>query len=260
MHTFTGYEPNKFVGKDQNNAPTALGPARTTQSTGSASSSSAPQQLVQADTLDDDFDRLFDESMSELFDGPLVPPTDIVVQSGLGGLAAPIGQDPLIPLADLRVDSVHPERDSEYRTPIGISSGIAVGAPKDDGHHGASSSLKKQARTISQEELPKDDGHHGKPMKQARFSTQLVISEESDKPKDDGHHGSSPSDNLPIVSDIHVVSVHPGRDSEESTSVNAIVVADRVVNLENQIALLQSKLDAKDLELSRTKVHAENYA
>ena len=90
MHTFTGYEPNNLVGKGPSNAPTALGPARTTQSTGSASSSSAPQQLVPADTLEDDFDRLFDESMSELFDGPLVPPADIFVQSGLQGLAAPI--------------------------------------------------------------------------------------------------------------------------------------------------------------------------
>jgi hypothetical protein len=43
---------------------------------------------VPADTLEDDFDRLFDESMSELFDGPLVPLADNFVQSGLEGLAA----------------------------------------------------------------------------------------------------------------------------------------------------------------------------
>ena len=106
MPIFTGYEPNNLVGKGPGNAPIALGPARTTQTTGSASSSSAPQQLVPADTLEDDFDRLFDESMSELFDGPLVPLADIhVVQSGLQGFAAPIGQDPLVPLADNFVQS-----------------------------------------------------------------------------------------------------------------------------------------------------------
>ena len=118
MPTFTGYEPNNLVGKGPSNAPTALGPARTTQATGSASSSSAPQQLVPADTLDDDFDRLFDESMSELFDGPLVPLADTFVQSGLRGLAAPIGQDPLAPLANIHVASVHPARDSENAAPI----------------------------------------------------------------------------------------------------------------------------------------------
>ena len=69
MPTFTGYEPNNLVGK---------GPGHTTQTTGSASSSSAAQQLVPADTLGDDFDRLFDESMSELFDEPLVPISNIL--------------------------------------------------------------------------------------------------------------------------------------------------------------------------------------
>ena len=125
MPIFSGYEPNNLVGKGPSNAPTALGPARTTQSTGSASSSSAPQQLVPADTLEDDFDRLFDESMSELFEEPLAPLADIhVVQSGLQGLAAPIGQDPLVPLADIHVVSVHPARDGENTAPIEIHFGL----------------------------------------------------------------------------------------------------------------------------------------
>ena len=122
MHTFTGYEPNKFVGKGPEQRPTTLGPAQTT---GSVSSSSAAQQIVVPTA--DDISNLFDAEMSSLLEdlfedplmpladinigsehpgrdcrapilepsaisakenGPLVPPTDIVVQSGLGGLAA----------------------------------------------------------------------------------------------------------------------------------------------------------------------------
>ena len=141
MPTFTGYEPNNLVGK---------GPGHTTQTTGSASSSSAAQQLVPADTLGDDFDRLFDESMSELFDDPLVPLADsYVLQSGPKGLAASLG----------------PSLDEPA-----ISA--TAGAPKDVEHHGAS--IKKQAR-ISADGKPKDDGHHGKPAKQARFLNNWLL-------------------------------------------------------------------------------------
>ena len=90
MPTFTGYEPNNLVGK---------GPGHTTQTTGSASSSSAAQQIVPAETAADDLSNLFDEGMSslldeidEVFERPLVPLADsYVLQSGPKGLAASLG-------------------------------------------------------------------------------------------------------------------------------------------------------------------------
>ena len=87
MPIFTGYEPNNLVGK---------GPGHTTQTTGSASSSSAAQQIVPAGTAADDLSNLFDAEMSSLledmFEEPLVPlADDFIVQSGPKGLAATLG-------------------------------------------------------------------------------------------------------------------------------------------------------------------------
>ena len=147
MPTFTGYEPNRSIGKGPGNA------APTTQTTGSASSSSAAQQLVAADTLGADLSNLIDDSMISLedfLDEPRVPLTDnFIVESGPKGLAS--------------------SRKNR--------SGTAVDAPKNDGHHVASS--LKQAR-ISDSSKPKDEGHHGKPAKQARFSEELVSFEPDD--------------------------------------------------------------------------------
>ena len=92
MHTFTGYEPNDFVGKGPGNAPIALGPAQTT---GSASSSSAAQQIVAVPTADD-ISNLFDAEMSSLLEDMF--------------------EDPLVPLADNVIGSVHPGRDSRHET------------------------------------------------------------------------------------------------------------------------------------------------
>lgn len=137
-HNLTGYEPNNLVGKGPGpgNGPMALGP---TQTTGSASSSSAARQIVPADTLATDLGNILNDSMISLED---------------------VLEDPLVPFADNFIVESGPKG-------IAIPSGTAVNAPKDVGHHGAS--LKKQAR-ISDDGKPKDDGHHGKPAKQARFS------------------------------------------------------------------------------------------
>ena len=43
-------------------------------------------------------------------------------------------------------------------------------------------------------------------------------------------------------------------------ATDAVVTADILLNLETEIAMLRSALEAKDLELHETKVHAENYA
>ena len=71
-HNLTGYEPNNSVGKGPGNAPNALGPARTTQTTGSASSSSAAQQLVPADDLSNLFDAEMSSLLEDMFEEPLV--------------------------------------------------------------------------------------------------------------------------------------------------------------------------------------------
>jgi len=205
--------------------------------------------------------------LEDLFEEPLVPlADDLILQSGPRGLAATLG-----PILDEPAVSA------------------TAGAPKDDGHHGAS--LKKQAR-ISDSGEPKDDGHHGKPAKQARFSEQLVsfdepddfpstsqsstcksgskelaITSDSGTPKDDGHHGSSPLEDFQSTSqsssgdpEVNSCLSGPKGLAHNVASTDAIVTAGHVVNLETEIALLRSALDAKDLELSKTKVHAENYA
>ena len=245
MPTFTGYEPNNSVGKGPGNVPITMGASGTAQT----------QQLVPAETLDADLSNLMNESMLSLedfLDEPLVPLSeDFIVESGPKGLA----------------------NSRKNR------SGKAVDAPKDVGHHGASSSLK-QAR-FSADCKPKDFQHHGKPAKQARFSEQLVSFEPDDlqsgtkvlapisdsgKPKDDGHHGNPPLDDFQSTSQSSCSSGSKGLAQPLSpydstvASTDAIVTADRMVNLESEIARLRRALDAKDIELLETKVHAENYA
>ena len=131
------------------------------------------------------------------------------------------------------------------------------------------SSSKKQAR-ISDSGKPKDDGHHGKPAKQARFSDQIISIEPDNLPS--GTKVLAPISDT-AIDDFQSTSQSSVADPEANScssgpkgfalnvaSTDAIVTADHVVNLETEIALLRSALDAKDLELSETKVHAESYA
>ena len=255
MPTFIGYEPNNLVGKGPGNAPIALGPSPTTQTTGSASSSSAArQQVVPADTLEDDFVRLFEEEMSSLFDDPLAPISNIL-------------DEPLVPLSDNFIVESGPKG---LAVPLGTRrkspSGTTIDAPKDDGHHGASS--LKQAK-ISDSSKPKDDGHHGKPAKQARFSQQIVSIEPDDlssMPKGIAPISDTATDDFQSTSQSSCLSMPKGiaqalsPDSSIAASTEAIVSADRMANLEAEIALLRRALEAKDVELYETKVHAQDYA
>ena len=266
MPTFTGYEPNKLVGKGPGNAPT--------QTTGSASSSSAAQQIVPAETPADDLSNLFDAEMSSLledmFEEPLEPIAGNIPsapESGLKGFAA-------------------------------IATGKSDRTLLDEP---ASSSLK-QAR-ISADGQPKDDEHHGKPAKQARFSEQLISFEPDDLLSGmkvlAQSSDSKQKDEVGTMIQSKPVSSCRGRqtpagagnsrryhglDDFQSTSqsscssglkgfakalaphdstvasTDSIVTADHVVNLEAEIAQLRKALSAKDVELSETKVHAESYA
>ena len=92
MPTFTGYEPKSV--------PISLGPAGTTQTQGSASSSSVPGQIVPADTLATDLGELVDASMisslEDFLEETLVPissgtnmgPTKVVATQGVGNTGA----------------------------------------------------------------------------------------------------------------------------------------------------------------------------
>ena len=139
------------------------------------------------------------------------------------------------------------------------------GSTKSSSDSEDESSGPKGSAPILDSGTPKDDGHHGSPplddfpstsQSSAYLSGSKGLAQISDTAKDDFQSTSQSccSDDLPsgprglrnIISNV--------------ASTDAVVTADQVVNLETEIALLRSALDAKDLELSETKVHAENYA
>lgn len=100
-------------------------------------------------------------------------------------------------------------------------------------------------------------------------SKELAISD-SGKPKDDGHHGNPPLDDFQSTSQSSwsAVQVSGPKGIAQAlsplgstvASTDAVVTADHVVKLESEITRLRKALEAKDIELSETKVHAENYA
>ena len=260
MPTFTGYEPNNLVGKGPGNVPISMGALGTTQAHGRADSSSAPgQQIVPAETLDTDLSNLFDEEMSSLFgdmlDEPLVPLAGNTPMSASAATAA--AECPTKVVA---------------KTGRAYHTGTSIGAPKDDGHHGAPSSQQakfpskdapkdgehhgasssKQARFPNSSGEPKDDEHHGKPKKQARF------------PNDDSHLCPTKVEaakGIETTRESHLCPTKVVATNVNSSSSNdASIAADQRANLESEISTLRKALEAKDLELRETKIHAETYA
>jgi hypothetical protein len=269
MPTLTGYEPNNLVGKGPGNVPMPTSSSRTFQT---------PQQIVPADTLGTDLSDLIDASMSSLLDE--------------------IFDEPIAPTPAQQQQQQQQQQQMRPAKAVASSSdsGTIMDEPKDVGHHGSSTSFSapisnecptkvvakssntpqcpaKAVAGSSEIGQPKDDGHHGLAKRHIRFSDEIA------EPKDDGHHGSAAKhDKISNENDMCPAKAEATRNVQStsqsssspakavapsgysSTSNDAIVAADLLLNLELENANLRKALEAKDLELYETKVHAENYA